>query len=220
MDLVSGCKGLTRAFAAAAALLLAATPALAETGAVPGRVNPYGLATYPDAARTCPHLPRGQFARCVAQSDILNSASARARTSGKRILVLVGADWCVWCAVLNRYIDGWADPALEPMAAGTAGDADTLARFVARNFVIAELNAESTDIEETLKRAQLTPGNLRELPAAFVISHGAVQVVNFRRAEIRRGSTQGYSRTALLNILRQSVTLAEADARAATATAD
>lgn len=162
----------------------------------------------------------GLVSGCRGLTRALVAAAARARTSGKRILVLVGADWCVWCAVLNRYIDGWADPALEPMAAGAAGDADTLARFVARNFVVAELNAESTDIDETLKRAQLTPAAVRELPAAFVISHGAVQVVNFRRAEIRRGSTQGYSRTALLNILRQSVILAETDARAATATAD
>jgi hypothetical protein len=220
MDLISGCMGLTRAVAAAAALLLAAGPVMAETGAVPGRVNPYGLSSYPDAARTCPHLPRSQFARCVAQSDILNSASARARTSGKRVLVLVGADWCVWCVVLNRYIDGWADPAMEPMAAGTAGDADTLARFVARNFVVAELNAESTDIEETLKRAQLTPAALRELPAAFVISHGAVQVIDFRRAELNKGPNKGYSRMALLRILRQTVTLAEANTRAATAVAD
>lgn len=217
MILVSGGMGLTRALIAAAALLLAAAPAAAGKGAVPGRVNPYGLATYPDAARACPHLPRGQFARCIAQSDILNSAATRARTSGKRVLVLVGADWCVWCAVLNRYIDGWADPAMEPMAAGTAGDADTLARFVARNFVVAELNADSTDIAETLKRAQLTPAAVRELPAAFVISHGAVQVVDFRRAELNHGSTKGYSRMALLRILRQSVTLAEADAQAATA---
>jgi thiol-disulfide isomerase/thioredoxin len=218
MDLVSGRTGLARALAAAT-LLLAALPAAAETGAVPARVNPYGLSTYPDAARTCPHLPRGQFARCVAQSDILNAAAARARTSGKRVLVLVGADWCVWCVVLNRYIDGWADPALEPMAAGTAGDADTLARFVARNFVVAELNAESTDIAQTLQRAQLTPGAVRELPAAFVISHGAVQVVDFRRAELTKGSTKGYSRLALLRILRQSVTLAQADHAMAT-TAD
>jgi hypothetical protein len=93
--------------------------------------------------------------------------------------------------------------------------ADTLARFVARNFVVAELNAESTDIAETLKRAQLPPGAVRELPAAFVISHGAVQVVDFRRAEL----TRGYSRTALLRILRQSVTLAQADHPMAT-TAD
>jgi thiol-disulfide isomerase/thioredoxin len=214
MGLVSGCMGLTRAVVAAATLLLAAAPAMAETGVVPGRVNPYGLATYPDAARACPHLPRGQFARCVAQSDILNSASARARTSGKRVLVLVGADWCVWCVVLNRYINGWADPAMEPMAAGTADDADALARFVARNFVVAELNAETTDIEETLRRAQLTPTALRELPAAFVISHGAVQVIDFRRAELTKGPHKGYSRLALLRILRQSTTLAEADTRA------
>jgi hypothetical protein len=202
---------------AAAALWLAAAPALAETGAVPARVNPYGLSTYPDAGRTCPHLPRGQYARCVAQSDILNSATARARSNGKRILVLVGADWCVWCVVLNRYIDGWADPAMEPMAAGTAGEADTLARFVARNFVVAELNADATDIQETLKRAQLTPSALRELPAAFVISHGAVQAVDLRRAERSRGATKGYSRSALLSLLRQSVTLAQADAPVATA---
>ena len=209
---VFGRTGLTRAVAAVAALLLAAAPAVAETGSVPARVNPYGLSTYPDVARTCPHLPKGQFARCVAQSDILNSASARARTNGKRVLVLVGADWCAWCLVLNRYIDGWADPAMEPMAAGTAGDADTLARFVARNFVVAELNADSTDIQETLKRAQLTPGALRELPAAFVISHGAVQVVDFRRAELTKGANfKGYSRLALLRILRQSTILAQAD---------
>jgi hypothetical protein len=217
MGFISDRRGLTRAVAAAAALWLAAAPAAAGNGAVPPRVNPYGLSTYPDAARTCPHLPQGQFARCVAQSDILNAAAARARSSGKRVLVLVGADWCVWCGVLNRYIDGWADPAMEPMAAGTAGDADTLARFVARNFVVAELNADSTDIEETLKRAQLTPAALRELPAAFVISHNAVQAVDFRRAELNRGATKGYSRTALLRILRQSVTLAEADAPAAMA---
>lgn len=97
--------------------------------------------------------------------------------------------------------------------------ADTLARFVARNFVVAELNAESTDIAETLKRAQLTPGAVRELPAAFVISHGAVQAVDFRRAELTRGATRGYSRTALLRILRQSVTLAQANHPMAT-TAD
>lgn len=206
-----------RALAAAAgALALAAAPAAASAGSVPARTNPYGLAAYPDAARTCPHLPRGQFARCVAQSDVLDAAVAHARASGKRVLVLVGADWCVWCVVLNRYIDGWNDPAMEPMAAGTAGDADALARFVARNFVVAELNADSTDIADALKRAQLSPDQVRELPAAFVVSHGSVDVVRLSRAELPKSANfRGYNRMALLRLLRQTMALAEADPPAA-----
>jgi hypothetical protein len=208
-----------RSLAAACAVLLSAAPAVAETGAVPGRVNPYGLASYPDAARACPHLPHGQFARCIAQSDVLDAASARARASGKRVLVLVGADWCVWCVVLNRYIDGWNDPAMEPMAAGTAGDADMLARFVARNFVVAELNADSTDIQDALRRAHLTPDSVRELPAAFVVSHGSVDVVRLSRAQLPNASNfRGYNRMALLRMLRETMALAEADAPAGSRT--
>ena len=208
---------MMRALATAAALSLAAAPAVAETGApparVPAKVNPYGLTTFPDAQRACPHLPHGQFARCIAQADVLDAASRKARASGRRVLVLVGADWCVWCVVLNRYIDGWNDPAMEPMAAGTAGDADTLARFVARNFVVAELNADSTDIQDALKRAQLQPDQVRELPAAFVVSHGSVDVVRLSRAELPKNvGFRGYSRMALLRILRETMALAEVDA--------
>lgn len=212
MRLISGWAALARAAAASAIVALSAAPAAALAGGVPGRVNPYGLSTYPDAARTCPHLPRGQFARCVAQSDILEAASAKARASGKRVLVLVGADWCVWCVVLSRYIDGWNDPAMEPMAAGTAGDADDLARFVARNFVVAELNADSTDIAEALKRAHLTPAAVRELPAGFVVSHGAVDVVDLSKAQLpKAGAYQGYSRHALMSLLRKTMALAQAE---------
>lgn len=213
VGLLAHSSGMMRAFATAAALSLCAAPALAETGVVPGKVNPYGLTTFPDAQRACPHLPHGQFARCVAQADVLDAAARKARASGRRVLVLVGADWCVWCVVLNRYIDGWNDPAMEPMAAGTAGDADTLARFVARNFVVAELNADSTDIQDALKRAQLQPDQVKELPAAFVVSHGSVDVVRLSRAELPKTvGFKGYSRMALLRILRETMALAEADA--------
>jgi hypothetical protein len=39
----------------------------------------------------------------------LELAKARASAEGKRILVEVGGDWCVWCHILDAYLEANAD---------------------------------------------------------------------------------------------------------------
>lgn len=39
----------------------------------------------------------------------LARAEARAQVEGKRILIEVGGDWCVWCHILDGYIDAHRD---------------------------------------------------------------------------------------------------------------
>jgi thiol:disulfide interchange protein len=37
------------------------------------------------------------------------SATAMAKAEGKRVVVDVGGEWCVWCHILDRFIDANAD---------------------------------------------------------------------------------------------------------------
>jgi thiol:disulfide interchange protein len=39
----------------------------------------------------------------------LELAKARATAQGKRILIEVGGDWCIWCHILDRYLQDNAD---------------------------------------------------------------------------------------------------------------
>jgi len=43
-----------------------------------------------------------------AAKDVAN-ATALAKAEGKRVLVDVGGEWCVWCHILDRFIDANAD---------------------------------------------------------------------------------------------------------------
>lgn len=54
----------------------------------------------------------------------LERAISRASAEGKRILIVVGGDWCVWCEILDLYL---------------ARNADVRAEF-ARSFVVLKVN--------------------------------------------------------------------------------
>lgn len=43
----------------------------------------------------------------------LEAAVAEARASGKRIILVVGGEWCSWCHILDRFVKG--DPAVQTL---------------------------------------------------------------------------------------------------------
>ena len=43
----------------------------------------------------------------------LETAAAEARASGKRILLIVGGEWCSWCHILDRFVK--EDPAVQTL---------------------------------------------------------------------------------------------------------
>lgn len=59
----------------------------------------------------------------------LERAIARATAEDKRVLIVVGGDWCVWCEILDRFI---------------AGDAGVSAAW-SESFVVLKVNMSSVN---------------------------------------------------------------------------
>lgn len=66
----------------------------------------------------------------------LEMASARATAEGKRILLVVGGQWCVWCEILEQYM------AQEP----------TVARALRRGFLLMKVNFGPKNANEAFLR--------------------------------------------------------------------
>ncbi|WP_317055844.1 thioredoxin family protein [Roseovarius rhodophyticola] len=91
------------------------------------------------------------YDECGDQTRHLADAKARAEETGKTVLVMLGAEWCIWCHVLKNYLKGESG-FFEYTLEGESGynmnefatqedkaQAAALARFAAENFVIAAI---------------------------------------------------------------------------------
>lgn len=188
-----------------APLLIAALLAgAAAPGAIPSRTGAFGLQSFPDAPALCGD-PTKLFAKCRPQTDIALAALAAARARDKALLVEVGADWCVWCLVIDRYLNGWFVEGAEPRGAGTKADAEALARFAAENFVVVKLD-NGPDVVPALRRLGVAYSPNKPVPAFYVIHAGKAREAVMTRAEVRGpGGHAGYSRQGVLAQLRKAL---------------
>lgn len=46
------------------------------------------------------------YDECGDQSKVLNSAINLAKKENKTVLIVYGAEWCIWCHVFDKYIKG------------------------------------------------------------------------------------------------------------------
>ena len=80
-----------RCAAAVAAALSVALPASFVAAQVPAT-----------SAVSSPAAPAGPYDPGADAAADLKAAGARASVSGKRVLAVVGGNWCAWCRVLDR----------------------------------------------------------------------------------------------------------------------
>jgi len=173
-------------------------------GEIPSRRGAYGLTSFPDAPKLCGD-PTKLFAKCRPQTDIALAALAEAKAQDKALLVEVGADWCVWCLVIDRYINGWFSEGAEPRTAGTRADAEALARFTAANFVVVKLD-NGPDLVPAMRRLGIAYTPSKPVPAFYVLYGGKVREATVVRAELpRRGQYYGYSRQGVLAQIRKAL---------------
>ena len=84
-----------------------------------------------------------------AEKDI-QEAVAEAKRTGKRVLLDVGGEWCIWCHILDRYFD----------------ENPKLAEFRDRNFVMTKVNfSQENENKKALSRYPQVPG----YPHLFVL---------------------------------------------------
>ena len=106
-------------------------------------VGEYGLVKYPDVGALCPEQGvRDVYASCRAQRELFQKARAHAVDSRKLLLIGYGADWCIWCKVSDRYLDGAVSKQEGGSAESNARLARNLAEYVAETFVVLHVDSD------------------------------------------------------------------------------
>ena len=124
------------------------------------------------------------YDECGSQVEILKMAVGKAAETDKTVLVVYGAEWCVWCFVFDDYIKGkyrasyyeWEhDEKLEKWVMnekpndGAQHSAEHLKRFVAENFVIAHIEGDhSSDGAEAINALGVDESKIDFYP--FIVS--------------------------------------------------
>jgi len=125
--------------------ILVATQASAETK----------LSFYPNSiSKDCFGGRAVSYDECGFQRDVINTALREASSTDKRVLIVFGAEWCVWCHIFKAHIKGDYG-VFKYTAAGTqpftlsetvTPELKQLARdlyeYVAENFVVASIEAQ------------------------------------------------------------------------------
>ena len=164
------------------------------------------------------------YDECGDQTRHLTAAQARAEETGKTVLVMLGAEWCIWCHVFKNYLKGEAG-FFEYTLEGEAGynmnefatdedkaQAAELAAFAAENFVIAAIEDQhSTGADRVLISTGAESEVINWIPFVYVLDATgqiAGRLPTFQERpemEHRREGVlwyRGYNRPVLLEALK------------------
>lgn len=144
--------------------LLAFLPIIASA-----KVETLPVEIFPKAVNTkCGDGLAQIYDECGNQLDILEQAQKIAHQQNKRVLIVYGAEWCIWDHVFNKHIQGvignfnyqWRASSgnfekwhmKEKVSSSDYDDAKALNHFVANNFVIAHIEDEKANGKDVLKK--------------------------------------------------------------------
>lgn len=209
-----------------AAIAVAMTAAVAAPGPAVARD---ALTHFPAAlAAGCRDGVARIFDQCGNQRVHFDAAVAEANRTGKTVLVVMGAEWCGWCHVFARTIEGRVDRGAEggEASGGTSAaaalryterliddseaDAEMLNRFVAARFVVAHIDLEyapgGEDLLASVGALDSYGGGVpfiftvdRQGRFAEVFDHGAVETAPSNAATADEAAAfTGYDRKKLL----------------------
>lgn len=166
------------------------------------------------------------FDPCRDQMSVFEEALEVARSQDKVLLVSVGADWCIWCHVLDKYLNGESgkfrynlegeritlnERAKDPVEL----DASALRELTAENFVIVHIEwHHNPSGEAVVDRSGSWDGFIGEIPFVFAVDEQGnfLRIIDTEKAETRRDGIfdwyRGYDRKRLLAELEETILLA------------
>lgn len=203
---------LTVAFLLTGVIAAAAPKPVSATGADDFTVGEYGLVKYPNVAALCPDQGiRDVYASCRAQGELFQKARAHAVDSRKLLLIGYGADWCVWCKVSDRYLEGAVSKQEDGSPESKARLARNLAEYVAETFVVLHVDSD--------KKAETAPlmkeiGAGRwigpEVPVFVVLDPRSGAVEEARLVKAEKPASAGYVGYDRVLVLRELLRAASA----------
>ncbi len=125
------------------------------------------------------------YDECSSQADILTAAIKQANKTDKSVLIVYGSEWCIWCHVLEKYLNGesgyfeyewqvegivekWPMQELDNKRAHI--EAAVLNRHVAKNFVLAHIEGTfSPDGYEVMEATGFDLSKIRAIPFIMLV---------------------------------------------------
>ena len=134
------------------------------------------------AVQTSDHIPATKFdASRDAEQDI-DAGVAEAKRSGRRVLLDVGGEWCVWCKKLDQFFD----------------DNQDVADFLHENFVLVKVNFS---LENENERVLSRYPEMQGFPHFFVLDDAGRLLRSQGTAELEEGDH--HDRAKVLAFLRR-----------------
>ncbi|MEO1321244.1 MAG: hypothetical protein AAFV30_11895 [Pseudomonadota bacterium] len=173
------------------------------------------------------------YDECSDQSELLAEALQLANASGKTVLILYGAEWCIWCHVFDKYVKGqsrrfkyqWHFPdgyeeqwdMHERENRQAEAQAKQLNEYVAENFVIFHLEYYfSPNGEAVLASTGFDAASVEVVPQVLVVDErgtfiaGMDDYASIAKLEIREDSGREFRGFDRPTLLRELVALREA----------
>ena len=181
---------MLRAALVTAALLLAGCGAAVE---VPPPADLPKLVSVPlSILAECRAQGARVYDKCTDQRELFTAAKNLAAEQDKVILVSYGADWCIWCHVLDKYLQGYSGafdyefgaPGSDETATATLKEkavdkalaesqARALAEFTANNFILFHLESDDAPgSDEILQQTGAIDAFDSALPFVFTLTEG------------------------------------------------
>jgi thioredoxin-related protein len=167
------------------------------------------------------------YDECSDQRTILAAALEKAKASDKALLVVYGAEWCIWCHVFDKYVAGqyarydyqfehtdgpYQWKMNEKVSETTKAEAQTLNHYVADNFVVAHIEGHyAPHGEDAIASTGLDTSSLNYYPVIMSVDHGGkiaevmdayTQVPGLEVRESGGEEYRGFQRKVLLAELR------------------
>jgi len=126
------------------------------------------------------------YEECGSQMNIARAALAKANESDKTLLIVYGAEWCIWCHVFDKYVKGeykkfsyvWEyDGEIqewdmrEKENKKSKDQAKKLNKYVSENFVVAHIEGYfSPDGLDVIDAIGFDSSNINFLPFIFSVT--------------------------------------------------
>ena len=134
------------------------------------------------AVQTSDHIPATKFDPSRDAEQDIDAGVAEAKRSGRRVLLDVGGEWCVWCKKLDQFFD----------------DNQDVADFLHENFVLVKVNfSPENENERVLSRYPEMQG----FPHFFVLDDAGRLLRSQGTAELEEGDH--HDRAKVLAFLRR-----------------
>jgi len=149
----------------------------------------FNVETYPEQiSSSCREGIAQIYDECSDQSELLREGIKRGKETGKSVLVVYGAEWCIWCHVFDKYVKGHSRDfnyewqyhdgenldwkMKERKNRNAEQEAEKLNKYVSENFILVHVESyHSPNGPDAARATGFDPNEFSYVPVIFSLDH-------------------------------------------------